>query len=90
MVDAHEFVFIAVLEQSMYFLAIVGLLSTVVAAFYYLRLIKIIYFDKPKEKYETDHTIGLKVTLALSTGILILYFIYPGILNDIVSRITVI
>ena len=87
---AKFYIFMAVIEQSMYFLAIVGLLSTVVAAFYYLRLIKIMYFDKPKEKYETDHTIGLKVTLAISTGILILYFIYPGLLNEIVSRITVI
>ena len=32
------------------FLAIVGLISTVVAAFYYLKIIKIIYFDEPKEK----------------------------------------
>ena len=87
---AKFYIFMAVIEQSMYFLAIVGLLSTVVAAFYYLRLIKIIYFDKPKEKYETDHTIGLKVTLAISTGMLILYFIYPGLLNEMVSRIAVI
>tara|TARA_B100001741_G_scaffold285587_1_gene261875 strand:- start:591 stop:1787 length:1197 start_codon:yes stop_codon:yes gene_type:complete len=87
---AKFYIFMAVIEQSMYFLAIVGLLSTVIAAFYYLRLIKIIYFDKPKEKYETDHTIGLKVTLAISTGMLILYFIYPGLLNEMVSRIAVI
>ena len=87
---AKFYVFMAVIEQSMYFLAIVGLLSTVVAAFYYLRLIKIIYFDKPKEKYETDHTFGLKFILAISTGILILYFIYPGLLNEIVSGIAVI
>ena len=87
---AKFYIFMAVIEQSMYFLAIVGLLSTVVAAFYYLRLIKIIYFDKPKEKYETDHTIGLKFTLVISTGILILYFIYPGLLNEIVSRIAII
>merc|ERR1711991_1175203 len=87
---AKFYIFTAVIEQSMFFLAIVGLLSTVLAAFYYLRLIKIIYFDKPKDKYETDHTIGLKITLAISTGILILYFIYPGLLNEIVSRIAVI
>ncbi len=87
---AKFYVFIAVIEQSMYFLAIVGLLSTVVAAFYYLRLIKIIYFDVPKEKYETDHTIGLKITLTISTGILVLYFIYPGLLNEIVSKINII
>ena len=80
----------AVIEQSMYFLAIVGLLSTVVAAFYYLKLIKIIYFDNPKGKFETDHYIGLKVTLAISTGILALYFIYPGIINELVSKIIII
>ena len=74
----------------MYFLAIVGLLSTVVAAFYYLRLIKIIYFDKPQEKFEIDHNFGLKITLAITTGILALYFIYPGILSEIVSKIIII
>ena len=87
---AKFYIFMAVIEQSMYFLAIVGLLSTVVAAFYYLRLIKIIYFDKPREKFETDHNFGLKVTLAISTGILALYFVYPGLLSDLVSRITII
>ena len=40
----------------MYFLAIVGLLSTVVAAFYYLRIVKVMYFDLEKEKYDTDYT----------------------------------
>ena len=66
----------AVIENSMYFLAIVGLLSTVIAAFYYLRLIKIIYFDKPKEKFDKDHNLGVKITLAISTGILALFFIW--------------
>ena len=53
---AKFYIFKAVIEQSMYFLAIVGLLSTVIAAFYYLRIIKIIYFDKEKEKYDEDHS----------------------------------
>ena len=42
---AKFYIFKSVIEQSMYFLAIIGLLSTVVAAFYYLRIIKIMYFD---------------------------------------------
>ena len=58
---AKFYIFIAVIEQSMYFLAIIGLLSTVIAAFYYLRLIKIIYFDEPKDKYEKDHNFGLNL-----------------------------
>ena len=45
---AKFYIFKSVLEQSMYFLAIIGLLSTVVAAFYYLRIIKIMYFDEEK------------------------------------------
>ena len=47
---AKFYIFMAVIEQSM-FLAIIGL-STVIAAFYYLRIIKIIYFDQSKEKFE--------------------------------------
>ncbi len=87
---AKFYIFMSVIEQSMYFLAIVGLLSTVLAAFYYLRLIKIIYFDKPKQTFEKDHNFGLRLTLAVSTGILVLYFIYPGLLNELVSKIIVI
>ena len=87
---AKFYIFMSIIEQSMYFLAIIGLLSTVVAAFYYLRLIKIIYFDKAKDKYEKDHNLGLKITLSISTAILVLYFIYPGLLIELVSKIVII
>ena len=87
---AKFYIFTAVLEQSMYFLAIVGLLSTVVAAFYYLRMIKIMYFDKEKEKYETEHSLWLKFSLTLSTILILLYFIYPSQLIEVVSRINII
>ena len=87
---AKFYVFMAVIEQKMYFLAIVGLLSTVIAAFYYLRIIKIIYFDKEKEKFETDHHLGLKFTLAASTIFILAYFIYPSGLTEIVSKINII
>ena len=87
---AKFYIFKSVIEQSMYFLAIVGLLSTVIAAFYYLRIIKIIYFDKEKEKYDTDHNILLKISLTLSTLLILLYFIFPGKLVEIVSRINIV
>ena len=87
---AKFYVFKAVIEQSMYFLAIVGLLSTVVAAFYYLRIIKIIYFDKEKEKYDQDHSLWLKFSLTFSTILILLYFIFPSQLIDVVSRINII
>ncbi len=87
---AKFYVFMAVIEQQMYFLAIIGLLATVVAAFYYLRIIKIIYFDKEKEKFETNHHFGLKITLAISTIFILTYFVYPSWLNQIVSKINII
>ena len=87
---AKFYIFKAVIEQSMYFLAIVGLLSTVVAAFYYLRIIKIIYFDKEKEKYDKDHSLWLKFSLTFSTILILLYFIFPSQLIEVVSRINII
>ena len=74
----------------MYFLAIVGLLSTVVAAFYYLRIIKIIYFDKEKDKYDTDHNLWLKFSLTFSTILILFYFISPSQLVEAISRINII
>ena len=87
---AKFYIFKAVIEQSMYFLAIVGLLSTVIAAFYYLRIIKIIYFDNEKEKYDEDHSVWLKFSLTFSTILILLYFISPSQLIDVVSRINII
>ena len=87
---AKFYIFKSVLEQSMYFLAIVGLLSTVVAAFYYLRIIKIMYFDKEKERYDTDHSLWLKLSLTVSTLLILIYFIFPSQLIEVVSKINVI
>jgi NADH-quinone oxidoreductase subunit N len=87
---AKFYIFKAVIEQSMYFLAIVGLLSTVIAAFYYLRIIKIIYFDPEKEKYDQDHSPWLKFSLILSTLLILFYFISPSQLVEAVSRINLI
>ena len=87
---AKFYIFKSVIEQSMYFLAIVGLLSTVVAAFYYLRIIKIMYFDEEKESYDKDHSLWLKFSLSLSTLIILIYFIFPSQLIDAVSKINII
>ena len=87
---AKFYLFKAIVKESMYFLAITGLLSTVISAFYYLRIIKIIYFDPEKEKFDSDHHIGLKISLFLSTLFILLYFIYPSELTNIVSKINII
>ena len=87
---AKFYVFMAVIKVEMFTLAIIGLITTVISAFYYLRIIKIIYFDDSKEIFEIDKNLGLKVSLFLSTIIILTYFIYPSLLIDMVSNINVI
>jgi len=86
---AKFYVFMAVIEAKMYALAIIGLVTTVVSAFYYLRIIKIIYFDKPKKPFEQNYDWGLKISLILSSILILTYFIYPSILVETVSSILI-
>ena len=86
---AKFYVFMAVIETKMYMLAIIGLVTTVVSAFYYLRIIKIIYFDKPKKPFDESYDWGLKSVLILSSGLILIYFIYPSVLTNIISSITI-
>ena len=86
---AKFYIFMAVIEAKMYTLAIIGLVTTVVSAFYYLRIIKVIYFDKPIEPFEENYDWGLKASLVLSSILILIYFIYPSILTDVVSSIII-
>ena len=87
---AKFYVFMAVIKVEMYTLAIIGLITTVISAFYYLRIIKTIYFDAPEEIFESNQNLGLKISLFLSTIIVLVYFIYPSLLIDVVSNINLI
>ncbi|MDC1476339.1 NADH-quinone oxidoreductase subunit NuoN [Pelagibacteraceae bacterium] len=86
---AKFYIFMAVIESKMFALAIIGLLTTVVSSFYYLRIIKIIYFDRPKKPYDINHDWGHKIPLILSSVLILLYFIYPSILIDLISTIQI-
>ena len=86
---AKFYIFMAVIEAKMYTLAIIGLVTTVVSAFYYLRIIKVIYFDKSIEPFEESNDWGLKAPLVLSSILILIYFIYPSILTEVVSSIII-
>ena len=86
---AKFYIFMAVIEAQMYALAIIGLVTTVISAFYYLRVIKVIYFDKPKKPFEEIYDWGLKISLIVSSILILIYFIYPSILLNTVNSIIV-
>ena len=86
---AKLYIFMSVIKSGMYTLAIVGLLSTVISAFYYLRIVKIIYFDEIKKPFDEIKNIGIASTVFLSCLILVMFFLYPSILNNIVNILSV-
>jgi len=86
---AKFYIFMAVIEAKMFTLAIIGLITTDVSAFYYLRIIKIIYFDKPKKPFEGNYDWGLKIPLIFSSVLILIYFVHPSMLIEIVSSIII-
>ena len=81
---AKFYVFLAVVENEMYALAIIGLLTTVMSAFYYLKIIKTIYFDDNVITFETTKNKIAQVSIFTSCTILITFFLYPSVLNNLV------
>ncbi len=82
---AKFFVFMSVIESELYALAIIGLLTTVISAFYYLKVIKIIYFDDNKIKFDDVRNVRVKATILISCLILSLFFISPSIINSLLD-----
>jgi len=84
---AKFYIFISVLEQEMYTLAIIGLLTTVLSAFYYLQIIKTIYFDDSAITFEPVKNKIAKISIFLSCSIMLTFFLYPSILSNLVNSL---
>ena len=70
------FVFMAAVEAELYTLAVIGVVSSVIGAFYYLRIIKIMYFDEAAEPFERTEPV-MKFVL-IGTGLFtLLFFVFP-------------
>ncbi|WP_029008465.1 NADH-quinone oxidoreductase subunit NuoN [Azospirillum halopraeferens] len=76
------YVFLAAIEAQLYTLAVVGVLTSVVGAYYYLRIVKIMYFDEPVEAFDRIGDDGMTAIL-VGTGLFtLLFFVLPApILN---------
>ncbi|MEO5338800.1 MAG: NADH-quinone oxidoreductase subunit NuoN, partial [Magnetospirillum sp. WYHS-4] len=74
------YIFLAAVNAGLYTLAIIGLLMSVVAAFYYIRIVKVMYFDEPAEGLERVVPREVAGVLVVSSLIVLLFFLYPGLL----------
>jgi NADH-quinone oxidoreductase subunit N len=73
---AKFYVFLAAINAELYALAVIGVLLSVVGAYYYLRIIKIMYFDEPLEPFAAVPT-PLAGVLTASGLLTLLFFLYP-------------
>jgi NADH-quinone oxidoreductase subunit N len=74
---AKFYVFLAAVNAKLYVLAVIGVLTSVIGAYYYLRIIKVMYFDQPKPAFEPG-PLGVKAVLAISTGFVVLLSLVPA------------
>jgi len=78
---AKWYVFNAAIQAGLYWLSVIGVLSSAVAAYYYLRIVKVMYFDEAAPAFDRPAA-APRAVLAV-TGLLVLFlFVYPGVFID--------
>jgi NADH-quinone oxidoreductase subunit N len=74
---AKYFVFLAAIKAGLYVLALLGVLASVVGAYYYLAIVKVMYFDEPAAPFEPMPGL-LKLVLGVSGVLVFLLGVVPG------------
>ncbi|MCC3244510.1 NADH-quinone oxidoreductase subunit NuoN [Methylocystis sp. WRRC1] len=78
---AKYYVLLAAVDAGLYPLAVIGVLASAVAAFYYLRVVKVMYFDDPAPGFDRS-PLAIRAVLAVSTIALLGFWIYPAPVMD--------
>jgi NADH-quinone oxidoreductase subunit N len=81
---AKFYVFLAAIKAGLYILAVIGVLASVIGAYYYLAIIKVMYFEEPAEPFYSMPN-ELKLVLGVCGLFNILFFVYPGPLVGVAS-----
>ena len=81
---AKYYVLLAAVDAGLYPLAVIGVLASAVAAYYYLRVVKVMYFDEPAPGFDRA-PFALRAVLATSTIALLCFWIYPAPVMDAAS-----
>jgi NADH-quinone oxidoreductase subunit N len=74
---AKFYVFAAAIESGLVLLAVIGVVTSVIGAYYYLRIVKLIYFDDPREAF-SPMSVGMKVVLGASSAVVLLFWLVPA------------
>jgi NADH-quinone oxidoreductase subunit N len=72
------YIFLAAIEAQLYTLAIIGVIASVVGAFYYLRIVKIMYFDGSEETLDKPIGRSLAGVITVAGLAIFLFFLWPA------------
>jgi NADH-quinone oxidoreductase subunit N len=78
---AKFYVFLAAIQAGLYTLAVIGVLASVVGCYYYLMIVKVMYFDEPEAEFEVL-PLELNAVLGVTGVFVLLFFVYPSPLVD--------
>ena len=75
-------VFLAAVDAGLYTLTVIGVLMSVVAAFYYIRIVKLMYFDDPADAFDRPAGRDVVPIVAVTTVLTVGFFLFPDPLVD--------
>ena len=78
------YVFAAAIHADLYGLAVIGVLASVIGAYYYLRIVKVMYFDKPVEAFLPQQSLEMRLVMGVSAA-LVLVFVLPQVSTPILE-----
>ncbi len=67
------YIFMAAVEAKLYWPAVLGVLASVVASYYYLRIVKVMYFDEPADALDQP-TLGVNRVVAFASAVIVAVF----------------
>ena len=74
---AKWYVFVAAVEAKLYALAVIGVVTSVVGAYYYLRIVKIMYFDEAKAPF-LPMSAAIRLVVGVSGVFVLAFWLYPA------------
>jgi len=75
---AKLYVFLAAIDAKLAGLAVIGVVTSVVSAFYYLRIVKVMYFDEVVAAFDRPITTEVKAVLFVTAVLTMFFFLFPG------------
>ena len=85
---AKFYIFKAIIIADYLWIAVIGIMGSVISAYYYLNIVKVMYLDEAEELFKIDSKKSIKLILFISALLILAFLIYADSLIDLMSHIS--